>query len=132
MPGHMKKHLTSDTYEIIVKGNDLQRFLVHRKDVPRILNSIKKSVILDDGYVIDNETMTADEFFKSMGVDYSKPGMIVRDCRIRDDLTQEELAKKLAILQTHVSEIENNKRPIGKALAKKLAKVFNINYRMFL
>src|SRR5205814_828465 len=114
------------------KGNDLQRFLVHRKDVPRILNSIKKSVILDDGYVIDNETMTADEFFKSMGVDYSKPGMIVRDCRIRDDLTQEELAKKLAILQTHVSEIENNKRPIGKALAKKLAKVFNINYRMFL
>jgi len=57
--------------------------------------------------------MTTQEFFKSMGVDYSQPGQIVRDYRIRDDLTQEQLAKKLGILQTHVSEIEHNKRSMN-------------------
>jgi len=77
-------------------------------------------------------TMTLEEYFKKYGVDYSKPGNLVRDLRFGHQLTQAQLAKKLSILQTHVSEIEHNKRPIGKALAKKMAKVFNTDYRMFL
>jgi plasmid maintenance system antidote protein VapI len=36
------------------------------------------------------------------------------------------------IHRRHISEMENGKRPIGKENAKKLAKVLNADYRMFL
>jgi plasmid maintenance system antidote protein VapI len=33
---------------------------------------------------------------------------------------------------THISEMERGKRPIGKDMAKRLAKVFKVNYKVFL
>lgn len=44
-------------------------------------------------------------------------------------MTQAELADKTGIRQHHLSEIENNKRSLGKANAKKLAAMLNCDYR---
>ncbi|WP_462137009.1 helix-turn-helix transcriptional regulator [Candidatus Mycalebacterium sp.] len=63
---------------------------------------------------------------------YDTPGFNLRAYRTRADLTQVALAKKTNIRQTHLSEMENNKRPIGKVLAKKLAKTLNFDYRRLL
>ena len=52
--------------------------------------------------------------------------------RMRDDLTQAELAKKTGMLQSHISEMEKGTRPIGKIVAKKFAQVFNTDYKLFL
>lgn len=60
------------------------------------------------------------------------PGKIVRGLRVREDITQEELAKRLGITQTHVSEIESGKRAISQSMAKRLAETFNTLPRMFL
>jgi plasmid maintenance system antidote protein VapI len=47
-------------------------------------------------------------------------------------MTQQVLAELLDIRQSHLSEMENSKRPIGKNMAKKLAKVFGCDYRVFM
>lgn len=56
----------------------------------------------------------------------------LRGARKREALTQKELARLVGISQTHISEMEHGKRPIGKEMAKRLAKVLKVNYRVFL
>ena len=52
--------------------------------------------------------------------------------RKREALTQKELAHLVGVSQTHISEMEHGKRPIGKDMARRLAKVLKVNYRVFL
>jgi len=80
----------------------------------------------------DNEAVSADQAFADLYEKYGKVGTTVRGLRYREDWTQEDLAKKLKVRQTHISEMEHGKRSIGKAMAKKLGALFNIDYRLFL
>ena len=66
------------------------------------------------------------------GDHYRTAGYYLRVYRLRADLTQANLAKKTGIRQHHLSEMENNKRVIGKVNAKKLAEVLNCDYRELL
>lgn len=66
------------------------------------------------------------------GSDYRSAGYYLRVYRQRADLTQAELAEKTNIRQHHVSEIENNKRVLGKANAKKLSVVLQCDYQKLL
>jgi len=56
----------------------------------------------------------------------------VRAYRVREGLTQDQLAKLTGIPRRHISDMENGRRPIGKENAKKLAQTLNADYRMFL
>jgi transcriptional regulator with XRE-family HTH domain len=56
----------------------------------------------------------------------------LRGARKREALTQKELARLAGVSQTHVSEMEHGKRPIGKDMARRLATVLKVNYRVFL
>ncbi|MGK5088125.1 helix-turn-helix transcriptional regulator [Bdellovibrionota bacterium FG-2] len=56
----------------------------------------------------------------------------LRGARGREGMTQADLAEKLSVPQQNVSEMEKGKRPIGKAMAKRLASIFRVNYRVFL
>ena len=47
-------------------------------------------------------------------------------------MTQEQLAKATGIPRRHLSEMENNKRPIGKQNARKLAEALHVDPRRFL
>ena len=66
------------------------------------------------------------------GKAYKTPGYYLRIYRTRSDLTQNELAKRLGVMQHHLSEMENNKRPIGKGLAKKISEELHCDYHKFL
>ena len=72
------------------------------------------------------ELYTLEEVFPD-----AHPGKIVRGLRVKEDITQEELAKRLGIAQTHVSEIESGKRPVSRNMAKRLAEAFNVSPRIF-
>lgn len=61
-----------------------------------------------------------------------RPATLLKAARLKARLTQMQLAEKLNIRQHHLSEMENAKRPIGKALAKQLAEAFKCDYRLFL
>jgi plasmid maintenance system antidote protein VapI len=47
-------------------------------------------------------------------------------------MAQTRLSELSGIPQRHISEMEQGKRTIGKENAKKLAKVLDTDYRMFL
>ena len=64
--------------------------------------------------------------------DIKRPATVLRGLRHRENLTQKQLAEKLAIRQHHLSEMENGKRPIGKEMAKKLAEILRSDWKMFL
>jgi len=49
--------------------------------------------------------------------------------RLREELTQSELAKRSGIPQANISAMEVGRRPIGIQSAKKLAKVLHCEYR---
>lgn len=66
------------------------------------------------------------------GDNYRTPGYYLRLYRQRTELTQVELADKTGIRQHHLSEMENNKRVLGKANAKKLADILACDYRKLL
>jgi ribosome-binding protein aMBF1 (putative translation factor) len=63
---------------------------------------------------------------------YSEGGVLLRTHRNDAKLTQTALGNKLKISQNHISEMENGKRPIGKEMAKRFARFFKTDYRMFL
>jgi len=72
------------------------------------------------------------EVFKEELKKYGEPGLMLRGSRHKAGLTQEKLAEALGISQNHISEMENNKRPIGKGMALRFGKFFKTDYRKFL
>lgn len=52
--------------------------------------------------------------------------------RVKEGLSQIALAEKLGIPASIASEMEHGKRTIGKAMAKRLAKILNLDYKVFL
>lgn len=63
---------------------------------------------------------------------FGTPGYYLRLFRSREDLSQLKLAENIGIKQHHISEMEKNKRVIGKTLAKKFAALFGCDYKKFL
>ncbi len=59
-------------------------------------------------------------------------GFILRGARLKEGMTQKELAERTGIPQSHISAMENDKMSIGKERARRLAKALNVDYRIFL
>lgn len=72
------------------------------------------------------------EVFKKEIAKYGEAGLALRGLRARESLTQRQLAELIGVSPHHISEMENKKRPIGKEMAKRLAKALNADYRVFL
>lgn len=66
------------------------------------------------------------------GEAYRTPGYYLRLYRQRAELTQAQLAERTDLRQHHLSEMEHNKRPIGKTTAQRLAEVLDCDYRRLL
>jgi DNA-binding XRE family transcriptional regulator len=60
------------------------------------------------------------------------PGAYLVGARYREGLTQEQLGTATGIPRRHISEMENNRRPIGKKNARKLAEALHVDPRGFL
>ena len=73
-----------------------------------------------------------DETKQRHGKAYGTAGYYQRQYRQRAGLTQAELSEQTGIRQHHLSEIENNKRVLGKANARKLAVMLNCDYQRLL
>ena len=60
------------------------------------------------------------------------PGAAVRAYRLREGLTQAALARGIGVTRSVVSDLENGRRPVSGAMARKLGKFFKTEYRAFL
>ena len=59
-------------------------------------------------------------------------GDVLRGARYREALTQAQLATEVGVKTSHISEMERGKRPLGKEMAKRLAKALPTSYKVFL
>ena len=117
MSAHTKKHPTKKTAEVFWQGG--------RYSIP--LPVLKKYEVKEKEPVF-----TVDEVFKDLIEEYTRPALILQGLRHREGLTQVEFAKIINVTQANLSAMENGKRPIGKEMAKRIAKKFPIDYRRFL
>jgi transcriptional regulator with XRE-family HTH domain len=74
-----------------------------------------------------NESLHLKEVFPNL-----HPGSAIRGLRLREGLTQEQLARLLGIKRANLSEMENGKRPTGKNMVRRLAQVLKTDYKVFL
>ncbi len=77
------------------------------------------------------KSIPASDALPELADDSLRPATMLRGARYKAGWTQKDLATALDMKQHHVSEMENGKRPIGKAMAKRLAEVFECDYRIF-
>ena len=123
MPALTKRHLT----KIALSGDSPQTFLVPKNRVGQVVRVLEKCAVEKE-----EDAVPAEELFRDLDNKYSRPGAVLQGARHKEGLTQVELAKKLGITQADLSNMEHGRRPIGKEMAKRLTRVLNINYRVFL
>lgn len=83
-------------------------------------------------YRVDEGSVSADIVFAAINKKYTKPGALIRGIRFRDGITQLELAEKLKVTQSDISQMETGARKIGRKLAKRIEKLYGVHYRSFL
>lgn len=98
---------------------------------PEVINRLRKYALKVGAGVIEAaDTIPASEI--SPELDTNPVGVYLRGIRLREDMTQEELAKVTGISRSNISAMEHGRRPIGKETAKKLATVLKCDYRRLL
>lgn len=60
------------------------------------------------------------------------PAMALRGLREKEDITQEEMARRLGLSQNVVSDMESGRRNISLKMAKRIAGEFKVPYKAFL
>ncbi len=63
---------------------------------------------------------------------FTESGAALRGFRLREGMTQIELAEQTGVNQANISKMEHGKRSIGKSMAKKFAVLFKTDYKIFL
>lgn len=112
--------------EIKIKGDIPQKIITLLKE--EYGRKVKFTNDEDDEYVNIVET----DWYKKIKAEKS-PADNMKIYRKLHKMTQEELGEKLGgIPKQHVSNMENGIRPISKATAKRLAKIFDISVDRFI
>lgn len=128
MPGLAKK-LPTDGIEILIRTNRRSRLFVVSKDTAEGIAQVLKEHEVPE---TEAGSVPAEAVFPDLADMRKRPVVALRGARHKEGLSQVALAKKLGISQADLSKMENGKRPIGKKMAKRLADVLSIDYRVFL
>ncbi len=110
-----KEQITRDFAEVCL------RHRLPEEKILRIQDAV--ATILDD----ESGSIPLEEVFPDL-----HQGSAIRGLRLREGLTQEQLAHLLGVKRTNLSDMENGKRPIGKNMARRLAQVLKTDYKVFL
>ena len=92
-----------------------------------LMGSEDKGRPANEGQGGEDRLYSIDEVFPDF-----HPGDTLKGARLMHDLTQAQLAAMIGVKASHISEMEKGKRPIGKEMARRLAKALNTSYQVFL
>jgi DNA-binding XRE family transcriptional regulator len=109
--------------------DDRRVFSIPQAKEEKLLKVLKKA---DVTFELLEECIPAEKVHARQVAKYGKPSLILRGARVREGLTQKQLADRLEIEISNLSAMENDRRAIGKNMAKKLGDILNIDYRMLL
>jgi DNA-binding XRE family transcriptional regulator len=97
------------------------------------LKLIEKALVYASELSARKDLVTPDEheiFMKTLpGYGEDPRAGRIKAYRLRQDLTQAQLAKKSGITQANISAMERGRRSIGLNVAKKLASILNCDYK---
>ena len=77
--------------------------------------------------VEERDWLTIEEVFPDFHA-----GDSLRGVSYREDVSQRQLAKLTGVSVQNISAMEHGRRPIGKDMAKRLAKALNTDWRLLL
>lgn len=97
-----------------------------------VVYKIPESIAKKYAHKESDDLLTSDDIFLEINQKYTKPGALLRGLRARENLTQVQLADKLRVTQSDISQMENGTRVIGRIIAQRIEKLFDVNYRSFL
>lgn len=117
-------------YKDQITGRD--QYIVPQAIIAEVEALLKKANIKTVEEMDDDDWIPVQVAFPDLDHPIKGPANYLRGIRMRERLTQRQLAEKVGIKQSHISEMERYKRPIGKVLAKKFAAALNANWRCFL
>jgi antitoxin component HigA of HigAB toxin-antitoxin module len=101
-------------------------------DAGKIMETIR-GVLSHSGHTIRRINEDGEELFSSEEIfPDAHPGTALRGLRVREGITQKELADRLCIRQHRVSEMERGIRAISVDMAKRIGEAYNISYKVFL
>lgn len=105
----------------------------HTKVTGTYIGTHEKGTIRKDTSISqEDEPMSVAEFLREFDGDLPRWAIVLRGLRNREGLTQSAMGKLLGIPQGNISQMEHGKRAIGKQIAKRLATLFDTDYRLFL
>ena len=119
MPAHMKNPRTKQNIAHIVWHGAIY-------EIP--VGVIKKYKVKE----IDSSLKAVDDVFGDIINKYGEPAVLLKGLRHKEGLSQIEFAEIIGVTQTNLSAMENERRAIGKEIAKRIADKFGVNYRLFL
>lgn len=128
MSEHMKKH------PISAYGHSGTLYVTHHHTTYAIPQIIAHQYIVEGKKVkkYKKSEPTIKMLFDKLEKQYTKAGVLLKGLRLREGLSQVDFAKKIKVTQANLSAMENGRRSIGKMIAKRVEKVFGVNYRYFL
>ena len=120
---HMKKH-PIDAEQVLLGVLCQQAML---SEVKAILEAKGCSIQQVTPVADEKGRYTTEEVFPDFHAGHS-----LRGARYREDVSQRQLAKLTGVSVQNISAMENGRRPIGKDMAKRFAKVLNVDWRLLL
>jgi len=142
MLGHMKKRPIRHKPKKLSSRSS--NFLLSDKGellkVPRSLVEEYRAYIVTDCTSVEKAkvkfqkilTVSSEEAFLGINEKYTKGGALLKAVRLREAMTQKEFSKMIDVTQGDLSKMEHGRRTIGKEIAGRIAKKFDVNYRWFL
>lgn len=125
MSGRTKGHPTEgQVYEVTVVGPGNKRISswIAKESFTDLQTFLKKHTISQS---IEWKKLASERIDK-----YGKAGLALRGARVRESLSQKQLAKLTGISQENISRMENGKRAIGLSVAQKLSLALNIDVKL--
>ncbi len=126
MSAPMKKHRTE---------NDVQKqflYITDKDQLYAIPKTVAKRYIVDiKRAVARSGNIPAETVFAELDKKQTKAGVLLKGLRSREGLSQVKFAKKIGVTQANLSKMEKGVRPIGLAIAQRIAKAFDVNINYF-
>lgn len=121
----MKRQTTDNFVDIYLRGVPSDKAEMVKEAIEKIFKLAGMPLKSMKEY--DDRLYSIEEVFPDFHI-----GHALRGLRSREGLTQKQLAEMIEAKPSHISEMENGKRSIGKEMAKRLARALRTEYKVFL
>ncbi|MDL2226231.1 helix-turn-helix transcriptional regulator [Deltaproteobacteria bacterium OttesenSCG-928-M10] len=128
-----KPHIEEVRFQVVCDKANLKKITAALKPFKCTISPAKPAVAPESSSTVpapnpsEKDWYTIDDLFHER-----KPGDALKAYRYRENLSQKQLAEMVGISVPNLSHMENGRRPVGKEMAKRLAKALNTDWRLLL